>query len=78
MVVVLNLTPVPHHSYRIGVPLAGRYREMLNSDSEFYGGSNLGNGYSDLLAEEVPWMGHSHSLALTLPPLAGIVIGWQG
>ena len=44
MVVVLNLTPVPRHGYRIGVPLAGRYREVLNSDSEFYGGSNVGNG----------------------------------
>jgi 1,4-alpha-glucan branching enzyme len=78
MVIMLNLTPVPRHGYRIGVPLAGRYREVLNSDSEFYGGSNMGNGSSDLLAEERPWMGRPHSLALTLPPLAGIVIGLQG
>ncbi len=78
MLVVLNLTPVPRQGYRIGVPFAGRYREVLNSDSEFYGGSNMGNGCGDLLAEEQPWMGRSHSLALTLPPLAGIVIRWQG
>jgi len=78
MVVVLNLTPVPRYGYRIGVPLSGRYREILNSDSQFYGGSNVGNGPHDLLAEDRPWMDRPHSLALTLPPLAGIVIAWQG
>jgi len=78
MVVVLNLTPLPRRDYRIGLPLGGRYREILNSDSEFYGGSNIGNGSHDLLAEERPWMDRPYSLALTLPPLAGIVIGWQG
>jgi len=78
MVVVLNLTPIPRRDYRIGLPLGGRYREILNSDSEFYGGSNIGNGSHDLLAEERPWMDRPYSLALTLPPLAGIVIGWQG
>jgi len=78
MAVVLNLTPVPRHGYRIGVPLPGRYRELLNSDSKFYGGSNVGNGGESLLAEERPWMDRPYSLALTLPPLAGIVIGWQG
>ena len=78
MVVAVNLTPVPRHGYRIGVPLPGAYREVFNSDSQFYGGSNLGNGSHDLLAEEVPWMGRPYSLALTLPPLAGIAIGWQG
>jgi 1,4-alpha-glucan branching enzyme len=78
MVVVLNLTPVPRQGYRIGVPLAGRYREVLNSDSEFYGGSNVGNGPNAILADEQPWMGRPYSLALTLPPLAGIVFGWQG
>lgn len=78
MAVVLNLTPVPRHGYRIGVPLPGRYRELLNSDSKFYGGSNVGNGGESLLAEDRPWMDRPYSLALTLPPLAGIVIGWQG
>jgi 1,4-alpha-glucan branching enzyme len=78
MVVVLNLTPVPREGYRIGVPLGGRYRELLNSDSEFYGGSNMGNGSHELVAEERPWMDRPYSLALTLPPLAGIVLGCQG
>jgi 1,4-alpha-glucan branching enzyme len=74
LVVVLNFTPVPRHDYRIGVPAAGRYRERLNSDSAYYGGSNLGNGAGPLAAEPTPWMGRPHSLALTLPPLAAIVL----
>jgi 1,4-alpha-glucan branching enzyme len=78
MVIALNLTPVTRFAYRIGVPHGGRYREVLNSDSEFYGGSNVGNGCGDLWAEEQEWMGRPYSLALTLPPLAGIVIAWQG
>jgi len=78
MVVVLNLTPIPRQGYRIGVPLGGRYRELLNSDSEFYGGSNIGNGSHELVAEDLPWMDRPFSLPLTLPPLAGILLGWQG
>jgi len=78
LVVVLNLTPIVRKGYRIGVPLAGRYREILNSDSQFYGGSNVGNGAYHLLAEEHPWMDRPYSLALTLPPLAGIVLDWMG
>jgi len=74
LVVVLNFTPVPRHGYRIGVPAAGLYRERLNSDSAYYGGSNLGNGAGPLAAEPTPWMGRPHSLALTLPPLAAIVL----
>ena len=43
MLVVCNMTPVPRHDYRIGVPRAGRWREIANTDSRFYGGSDLGN-----------------------------------
>ena len=78
VVVILNLTPLPRHNYRIGVPQAGYYRELLNSDSEFYGGSNLGNGPDPLLAENKPWMDRPCSLSLTLPPLSGLVIGYSG
>jgi 1,4-alpha-glucan branching enzyme len=77
-VVVLNLTPVPRHGYRIGVPLPGLYREVLNTDSTYYGGSNVGNGMAPLTAEDKPWMNRSHSLSLTLPPLAAIVLGYAG
>ena len=74
VVVVINLTPQPHHGYRIGVPEAGRYREIFNSDSEFYAGSNMGNGGGALIADELPWMNRSCSISLTLPPLAAIVL----
>jgi 1,4-alpha-glucan branching enzyme len=78
MAVVLNLTPVPRYGYRIGVPLPGNYREVFNSDSMYYGGSNQGNGMAPLHTEARPWMNRAHSLALTLPPLAGIVLRYEG
>ena len=71
-VVLLNFTPVPRHGYRVGVPQAGRYREILNTDSSYYGGSNLGNSVAP--TENVPCMGHPQSIVLTLPPLAGLVL----
>jgi 1,4-alpha-glucan branching enzyme len=73
VVVVLNLTPVPRQGYRIGVPEAGEYRELLNSDSHHYGGSDLGNA-GNLQATAEPWMGRPASLVMTVPPLAGVVI----
>lgn len=72
LVVVLNLTPVPRHGYRVGVPDAGCYREILNSDASIYGGSNLGN--SEMDADDHPWMGRPYSIQVTLPPLAAIVL----
>jgi len=77
MVVVINLTPVTRHNYLIGVPLPGGYREVFNSDSGLYGGSNVSNGCNPLPAEELNWMNRSHSLSLTLPPLAGIVLAYE-
>jgi len=73
VVVVLNFTPVPRQAYRIGVPREGNYRELLNSDSEYYGGSDLGNG-SGLTTDPLPWMNRPASLTLTLPPLACVVL----
>jgi 1,4-alpha-glucan branching enzyme len=72
VVVLLNFTPVPRHGYRVGVPKRARYREILNSDSQYYGGSNLGN--DGVEAEPVACMGHAFSIVVTLPPLAGIVL----
>lgn len=72
LIVVLNFTPVPRHDYRIGVSQAGTYREIFNSDSCYYGGSNVGN--LELIAVKTAWMGYEHSLAITLPPLAGIIL----
>ena len=76
VLVVLNFTPVPRIRYRVGVPNAGFYRERLNTDSVFYGGSNLGNG-SGVWTEPTEWMGRDHSVSLTLPPLAAVVLEWQ-
>jgi 1,4-alpha-glucan branching enzyme len=73
VVVAFNFTPVARQGYRIGLPQAGRYAEVLNSDSGYYGGSNAGNA-GLIEAEPLPWMGLSHSAAITLPPLAGIVL----
>jgi 1,4-alpha-glucan branching enzyme len=66
---VYNFTPVPRFNYRVGVPRGGYWREILNSDASLYGGSGLGNaGGADALP--MPYEEYSHSLTLTLPPLA--------
>jgi 1,4-alpha-glucan branching enzyme len=72
-VVVLNFTPVVRSDYRIGVPRSGVYREVLNSDSMFYGGSNVSNGV-EIASEPVPWMRRSDSISITLPPLGALVL----
>ena len=68
---VCNLSPVPRERYRVGLPHGGRWREALNTDSEHYGGSNVGN-WGGVEAEPVPWQGQPWSAELTLPPL-GVV-----
>ncbi len=78
MVVVVNLTPVIRRGYRIGVPRGGSYREVLNTDSVYYGGSNTGNGMGPLPAQAVPWMGRAWSIEITLPPLAVLVLRYEG
>jgi 1,4-alpha-glucan branching enzyme len=75
-VVVLNFTPEPRSNYRIGVPQPGSYRELFNSDSEYYGGSNVGNGLP-IESDATPWMGFEHSIPLTLPPLGGLILQLQ-
>jgi 1,4-alpha-glucan branching enzyme len=69
---VCNFTPVPRLNYRVGVPDPGVYREILNSDSELWGGSNLGNG-GYVGSQNISYNGHYHSLSITLPPLAVVV-----
>jgi 1,4-alpha-glucan branching enzyme len=73
IVVVCNFTPVPRTGYRLGVPVGGFWRELLNSDAKEYGGSGMGN-LGGVLAEEQPVHGRPHSLNLTLPPLAAIFL----
>jgi 1,4-alpha-glucan branching enzyme len=72
--VVCNFTPVPRHGYELGVPHGGRWRELLNSDAPLYGGSGLGNA-GGVVAREAPAHGQRWSVALTLPPLAVLVLG---
>jgi len=69
LVCACNFTPVPRMDYRIGVPVARAYRELLNTDAEVYGGSNLGNG-GLVSSDPIPWHGQPQSLSLLLPPLS--------
>jgi len=77
LAIVLNLTPVVRDNYRIGVPAAGVYSEIFNSDSSSYGGSNVGN-MGRAVAEPIPCHGYPQSLGLTLPPLAALVFSPRG
>ena len=70
---VCNFTPVVRRNYRIGVPSGGRHREILNTDAREYAGSGVGNAGS-VAAAPVPWHGRPYSLALTLPPLAVLLL----
>jgi len=72
-IIGLNFTPVPRNGQRIGVPVSGHYKEVLNTDASAYGGGNVSNG-SQLQSENVGWMNQHHSLVISIPPLAGIII----
>ena len=72
LVFVCNFTPVPRQEYRIGVPLLGFYQELLNSDSEHYGGSNIGN-HGGVHAQEVSHHNQPYSIVIEFPPLAAVV-----
>jgi 1,4-alpha-glucan branching enzyme len=72
LVFCCNFTPVPRHNYRIGVPQRGRYAEIFNTDSEMFGGSNMGNSGA-VWADEIASHGRPASLSITVPPLAVVV-----
>jgi 1,4-alpha-glucan branching enzyme len=73
VLVVVNFTPEVRRHYRLGVPESGAWREILNTDSELYGGSNVGNG-GGVTAGGEGLHGQPHSLELTLPPLAALIL----
>ncbi len=73
LVVMMNLTPIPRHNYKVGVPLAGFYKEVLNTDSSIYGGSNVGNS-GGVYSEIGQLHGHGQFIQVTLPPLGMIVL----
>ena len=73
VIVVGNFTPVPRYDYRVGAPVAGRYREIVNSDAVHFGGSGVVN--TDVIETgHVTAHGREHSLSLTLPPLATVML----
>jgi 1,4-alpha-glucan branching enzyme len=77
IIAVLNCTPVVRYGYRLGVPHPGNYKEVFNTDSKIYDGSNVGN-LGGMNADELAWQGRRYSLSLTLPPLAAIFLKWHG
>jgi len=77
VLVVCNFTPAPRPNYRIGVPRPGVWRERLNTDSKYYGGSNVGTPLGELTADAHPWHGRNQSIELTLPPLATVFFEWK-
>jgi len=73
VLVVCNMTPVPRQGYRIGVPSAPVWNEIINTDASVYGGSGMGNG-GTVQAQDHPSHGWAHSLSLVLPPLATLML----
>ncbi len=73
VLVICNFTPIPRIDYRVGTPAPGYHREILNTDAAAYGGSNVGN-QGGRWAEAYPWQSQPHSLVLTLPPLAVLML----
>jgi len=77
ILIVLNFTPVPRESYRIGAPRMGRWREIINSDARVYGGSGQGN-MGGVEAAPVPFHGRPCSVNPNLPPLGALFLKWEG
>ena len=76
IIVISNFTPVPRHDYRIGVNVAGTYEEILNTDSMYYQGSNVGNfGY--VTTEEIESHGRENSISISIPPLATVYLKYN-
>jgi 1,4-alpha-glucan branching enzyme len=74
---IFNFTPVVRENYRIGLPQAGLYQELINTDSASYGGSNCGNA-GMIHSDNLPWVGFDCSVELTLPPLGGLLLKRTG
>jgi len=76
IIVISNFTPVLRHNYRIGVNVAGTYEEILNTDSMYYQGSNVGNfGY--VTSEEIESHGRENSISISIPPLATVYLKYN-
>ena len=77
LAVVSNLSPVPREGYRLGLPFAGRWSEVLNTDAVAYGGSGLGN-FGAIEAEATPWHGRPASASIIVPPLSTSFFRYEG
>jgi 1,4-alpha-glucan branching enzyme len=73
---VANFSAMPHRDYRIGLPFAGRWVEVLNTDSDYYGGSAIGN-LGAVTATDQPWHGQPASAAVQVGPLATVWFEYQ-
>ena len=73
VIIILNLTPIVHHNFRIGVPLKGKYIEVINSDKSAYGGSNMYNG-EPMFTTDQPYNNFEQSLEMVLSPLSITII----
>jgi 1,4-alpha-glucan branching enzyme len=76
VLLLANFTPVPRHNYRVGVPRAGHWDEVLNSDAPLYAGGGQGN-FGGARTAPVGWHGHRQSLNLTIPPLGLVALRWR-
>jgi 1,4-alpha-glucan branching enzyme len=76
VLVIVNLTPTAYPQYQLGAPRPGLYRECLNTDSSYYGGSNMGNS-GPVMAQATPFAGQPCQLSLCIPPLATVVLQWE-
>lgn len=72
-----NFTPVPRTPYRIGLPACGRWKEIFNSDSEMWGGGNIGNA-GEIRSEDTAWQNRPWSANIQLPPLAAVFFKYTG
>jgi len=77
VLVLCNFTPVIRDNYRVGVPREGFWRELMNTDSHYYGGSGVGN-MGQIETTPVPWHGRPFSLNVVLPPLGVLWLKWTG
>jgi 1,4-alpha-glucan branching enzyme len=68
---IVNFSPVPHEQYRLGLPFEGRWDEVLNTDSEIYGGSGVGN-LGAVTADGPAWHGQASSASIRVPPLGAL------
>jgi 1,4-alpha-glucan branching enzyme len=75
--VVVNFSPMVHEGYRIGLPHAGSWTELVNTDAQLYGGSGVGN-FGGVVADEAPSHGLPASAALRVPPLGALYLKWEG